>query len=50
MLEYNKNYTILAFNYTLKNSKGIISTLKIERRSRNNNIKEEHIKPLKELL
>ena len=40
MLEYNKNYTTLALNYVLKNSKRTISVLKIERRSRKNNIKK----------
>ena len=39
MLEYNKNYATLAFNYILKNSKRTISVLGINRRSRNNNIK-----------
>ena len=48
---HNKNYVILAFNYMLKNSKGIISILEISRRYRNNNIKRsEFIKPLKGLL
>ena len=32
MLEYNKNYVPLALNYILKNSKGIISALGIEKR------------------
>jgi len=39
MLEYNKNYAILAFNYVLKNLKRMISALGINRRYRNNNIK-----------
>ena len=38
MLGYNKNYAILALNYTLKNSKGMISALEIKRRCKNNNI------------
>ena len=38
MLVYNKNYTILALNCTLKNSKRTISALEIKRRCRNNNI------------
>ena len=33
MLGYNKNYATLVFNCILKNSKAIISTLKIERRN-----------------
>jgi len=41
MLGCNKNYAILALNYILKNSKGMILTLGIERRGRNNNIKED---------
>ena len=39
MLECNKNYTILALNCILKNSKRMISALRIDRRYRNNNIK-----------
>ena len=39
MLEYNKNYAILAFNYVPKNLKRMISALGINRRYRNNNIK-----------
>jgi len=31
MLECNKNYTTLVLNYVLKNLKGIISALGIER-------------------
>ena len=38
MLGYNKNYIILALNCVLKNSKGMISALEINRRYRNNNI------------
>ena len=38
MLEYNKNYAILALNCILKNSKEIISVFEIDRRYRNNNI------------
>jgi len=41
MLEYNKNFAILALNYILKNSKKIILMSEIKRRDRNNNIKEE---------
>jgi len=40
MLGYNKNYTVLALNCTLKNSKRTILVLVIKRRYRNNNIKE----------
>jgi len=52
MLQYNKNYTTLVFNYILKNSKVIISASEINGRYKNNNIekKSEHIKLLKELL
>jgi len=39
MLEYNKNYTTLAFNYMLKNLKETISVSKINGRCKNNNIK-----------
>ena len=39
MLEYNKNYTTLALNYILKNSKRTISALEIKKMDRNNNIK-----------
>ena len=38
MLGYNKNYIVLAINYTLKNSKGIILALEIKRKYKNNNI------------
>ena len=38
MLEYNKNYTTLALNCMLKNSKRTISVLGINKRYRNNNI------------
>ena len=41
MLGYNKNYTILALNCILKNSKRTISASLIKKRGRNNNIKEE---------
>ena len=40
MLGYNKNYTTLALNCALKNSKRTISVSEIESRSRKNNIKE----------
>jgi len=39
MLGYNKNYAIPILNCILKNSKGIISVSRIERRGKNNNIK-----------
>ena len=39
MLEYNKNYIILALNCMLKNSKGMILVSEIKKRNRNNNIK-----------
>ena len=39
MLGCNKNYAILALNYTLKNSKGTILASEIKRRCRKNNIK-----------
>ena len=38
MLEYTKNYTMLAINCVLKNSKRMISVLGIERRDKNNSI------------
>ena len=41
MLEYNKNYVILALNYILKSLKRILSALGINRRYRNNNIKND---------
>ena len=41
MLRCNKNYTLLALNCRLKNSKETISASQIKRRGRNNNIKEE---------
>ena len=41
MLECHKNYTTLAFNYVLKSSKKIISVLGIDRKYKNNNIKED---------
>ena len=43
MLEYSKNYIILALNYILKNSKRTILALEIDRRYRNNNIKVKEI-------
>ena len=39
ILEYNKNYAILALNYALKNSKRMISALEIDKRYKKNNIK-----------
>ena len=39
MLEYNKNYATLAFNCILKNSKEILLTSEINKRYRNNSIK-----------
>jgi len=39
MLGYKKNYATLALNYILKNSKGTISALEIDRKYRNNDIK-----------
>jgi len=44
MLECNKNYIVLALNYTLKNSKRTILVLVIKRRHRNNNIEELSIR------
>ena len=41
MLGYNKNYATIALNYMLKNLKKMISVLEIERKDRNNSIKEE---------
>ena len=38
MLECNKNYATLNLNCILKNSKGTISALEIQRRYKNNNI------------
>ena len=38
MLRYNKNYITLTLNYMLKNLKGIILVLKIEKRDRKNDI------------
>jgi len=43
MLEYNKNYATLAFNYMLKILKRTISISEIKRRDRNNSIKEEYM-------
>ena len=37
MLGCNKNYATLAINYILKNSKRMISALRIKRRCKNNN-------------
>jgi len=48
ILEYNRNYAILAFNYILKNSKRTISASEIKRWCRNNNI--ELYKTLKRVL
>jgi len=41
MLGYNKNYAILALNYTLKNSRRILLVSVIDRKYRNDNIKED---------
>ena len=41
MLGCKRNYIILALHCILKNSKTIISVLEIEKRGRNNNIKED---------
>ena len=41
MLGYNKNYTTIALNCMLKNSKGTISALEINRRCRNNTIEND---------
>ena len=41
MLGYNKNYVTLALNCTLKNSKEILSVLRINRRYKNNNIETD---------
>ena len=41
MLGYNKNYTTLALDYILKNSKRMILVSGIKRRDRNNNIREK---------
>ena len=41
MLEYNKNYVILALNYILKNSKRTLSASEIDKGYRNNNILKE---------
>jgi len=43
MLGYNKNYATLSLNCMLKNSKGIISALEIERRYGNKTIKTHKI-------
>ena len=42
MLEYNKNYATLAFNYILKNSKRTLSVLEINRKYKNKNIMVEN--------
>ena len=42
MLEYNKNYIILALDCILKNSKKTISISEIERRDRNNSLKRKN--------
>ena len=41
MLGCNKNYATLALKYVLKNSKRTISASGINRRYRNNNLKED---------
>ena len=41
MLGYDKNSAALALNCILKNSKRIISALEIEKKVKNNNIKED---------
>ena len=41
MLEYNKNYVILVLNYILKNSRKTLSISEIDRRYKNNNIKND---------
>jgi len=41
MLGYNKSYTTLAFNCTLKNSKRTLSMSGINRRHRKNNIEND---------
>ena len=41
MLGYNKNYTTLALDYILKNSKRMILVSGTKRRDRNNNIREK---------
>jgi len=41
MLGCKRNYIILALNCILKNSKRTISVSEIERRGRNNDIKED---------
>ena len=50
MLECNKNYTILALNCILKNSKRIISVLEIKRRNRNNSINRIYKNPERALV
>ena len=41
MLGCNKNYATLALKSILKNSKGMISALEINRKCRNNNIEQD---------
>jgi len=41
MLGYNKNYTTLALNCMLKNSKETILVLEINKRCRKNNIEND---------
>ena len=41
MLEYNKNYVILVLNCILKNSKKTLSISEINKRYKNNNIKND---------
>ena len=43
ILRCNKNYATLALDCTLNNLKGILSTLGIDRRCKNNNIKDKYI-------
>ena len=41
MLEYNKNYVILVLNYILKNSRKTLLISEIDKRYKNNNIKND---------
>jgi len=41
MLGYNKNYVTLALKYVLKNSKGTLLALKINRKYKNSNIETD---------
>ena len=41
MLEYNKNYIVLAFKCVLNNSKKMILVLGIKKKDRNNSILKE---------